>query len=349
MILIQSQLLVLSDENNKLKSDNQNLESTNEGLTKELTQLKLDLMKLKTNKNEESNNLNNEKEKEYLEKIEESNKKIKDLEFENKSKEETITMLKNDNKKVTSQIILEQTKNKIKMETLEKQVNTLNENIKQNEEELDKKNNLIEELEIQVKRSKLEMDTIQKKVKEQTETIKKSIEKTKNDSENQTKILNDQITNLKNEKVVFSKEKEALQLEIKALQQAINSRAEEDIRKQEQMEKLLNKGYDEKDNLDELRKKNLNLRMQLMDSQNTILRAKDCIKKAQYFDNMTKYGKILMRRFQPSNFEEQEAINKLTSMFNGAVNSSKNYQGFDKNDFNYEGVEKKKGIFGIFG
>ena len=193
------------------------------------------------------------------------------------------------------------------------------------------------------------MDTIQKKVKEQTETIKKSIEKTKNDSENQTKILNDQITNLKNEKVVFSKEKEALQLEIKALQQAINSRAEEDIRKQEQMEKLLNKGYDEKDNLDELRKKNLNLRMQLMDSQNTILRAKDCIKKAQYFDNMTKYGKILMRRFQPSNFEEQEAINKLTSMFNGAVNSSKNYQGFDKNDFNYEGVEKKKGIFGIFG
>lgn len=99
------------------------------------------------------------------------------------------------------------------------------------------------------------MDTIQKKVKEQTETIKKSIEKTKNDSENQTKILNDQITNLKNEKVVFSKEKEALQLEIKALQQAINSRAEEDIRKQEQMEKLLNKGYDEKDNLDELRKK----------------------------------------------------------------------------------------------
>ena len=123
-------------------------------------------------------------------------------------------------------------------------------------------------------------------------------------------MLNDQITNLKNEKETISKEKEALQIELKALQQAINSRAEEDIKKQEQMERLLKRGYDEKDNLDELRKKNLNLRMQLMDSQDVIYRAKDCVKKAQYFDNMTKYGKILMKRFQPSNFEEQEAINK---------------------------------------
>ena len=258
------------------------------------------------------------------------------MEFENKSKEEIINRLKDENKKVTSQVILEQTKNKIKMETLEKQVNTLN-------EELEEKNNLIDELEIKVEKSQKEMEQIQKKIKEQTEIIKKKMEKRKNESDNQNKILNEKINELKEKNDKMLKEKEALNLEIKTLQSSINARAEEDLRKQEQMELLLNKGYDEKDSINELRKKNFNLRIQLKENQDTMKRALDCVKKAQYFDNMNIYGKILVQKFQPSNNEEQEAINKLNFLFKDIENMSKNYKGFEKaNDINIEGSEKNK-------
>ena len=258
------------------------------------------------------------------------------MEFENKSKEEIINRLKDENKKVTSQVILEQTKNKIKMETLEKQVNTLN-------EELEEKNNLIDELEIKVEKSQKEMEQIQKKIKEQTEIIKKNMEKSKNESDNQNKILNEKINELKEKNDKMLKEKDALNLEIKTLQSSINARAEEDLRKQEQMELLLNKGYDEKDSINELRKKNFNLRIQLKENQDTMKRALDCVKKAQYFDNMNIYGKILVQKFQPSNNEEQEAINKLNFLFKDIENMSKNYKGFEKaNEINIEGSEKNK-------
>ena len=115
------------------------------------------------------------------------------------------------------------------------------------------------------------------------------------------------------------------------------------------MEYLLNKGYDEKDNLDELRKKNLNLRLQLKENQDLLNRAQQCIKKAEYFDNCAVYGKVLIKNFQPNNNEELESFNKLKNIFLETQNGTKNYSGFDKNNINLEGNEKKKKkLFGLF-
>ena len=230
------------------------------------------------------------------------------------------------------------------METLEKQLNILKENIKENEEEIEEKNNNIEELETKIKRKKMENENLKKKYNNEIETLKNINEKIKKEQEEKEKNKENEIIELKKNNENIIKEKDKLNKEINSLKVIINTRKEDDIKKQELLLNILNKGYDEKDNLDELRKKNLYLRVQLKNNQETILKANDCIKKAKYFDNITVYGKILMQNFKPSNNEEIDAFNKLLFMFKDTANSNKNYK-FDKSDINLEGVEKKKGFF----
>jgi chromosome segregation ATPase len=292
-----------------------------------------------------------------------NSKKISELENLIKTKEDKINELEEKNRKSSSAIIIEQQKNKIKINTLENQVSTLTDDLTQLQSEIDEKNTKIEELEIKIKKGEIEKEKLEKKLndtllenKKNNETLRDEsnnkinyLLKEKEDLQNKITEMTSELDNLKDKINEMENEKSKLKNEINSLQEAINTRAEQDIYKQEQLEFLLTKGYDEKDGLDELRKKNLNLRLQLKENQDTLNRAQQCIKKAEYFDNCVNYGKILIKNFQPNNNEELESFNKLKSMLVEGSNNTRDYSGFDKNDFNFEGTEKKKkGLFGFF-
>lgn len=234
---------------------------------------------------------------ELLKIIEENDQMATELDEKNKDinlKNEEIKNLKNDLQNITNQFNELKQVNKSTNDSLqnnpEKLINNLKELIKENEGIIKEKNQL------------------QKIIQGNNEEIQRNREL---------------IKTLSLEKVQYEIKESDVYNKINSLyeeKQLLKDKLQDSIQKENsfntKIQQLINKGYDEGDSIESLKEKMTMLRMQLIQNNENVNKAKEIIFKAKSFDECSKYIDILLKDFQPQNENHNMAINYLKTEFN---------------------------------
>ena len=277
---------------NKLEEitrQNDLLNKDNENYQQQIRETKESLF----NKEHEINTQNME----LLKIIEENDQMATELDEKNKDinlKNEEIKNLKNDLQNITNQFNELKQVNKSTNDSLqnnqEKLINNLKELIKENEGIIKENNQL------------------QKIIQGNNEEIQRNRE---------------QIKTLSLEKVQYEIKESDVYNKINSLyeeKQLLKDKLQDSIQKENsfntKIQQLINKGYDEGDSIESLKEKMTMLRMQLIQNNENVNKAKEISFKAKSFDECSKYIDILLKDFQPQNENHNMAINYLKTEFN---------------------------------
>lgn len=272
-------------------------------------------------------------EKENYQSPEELGKTIRELERNKKDLELKIAQLtgendiiKTDLHKVQSQLkSLQEQPPMVSMnedletenEELKKTVSSLEYRLQKNDESVNLLNEQIQKL------INLQKEEKEKNVSLTAEIEKLKTSKTENpESPEAVKKTKEEITKLKSQLIVakrkgelYEKTAKDLQTQNEKLKKDLEEKTKEENIKKEKITEIIEKGYDENDDIESLKQKNLLLRTELKDKEQTITQAKSVISKAKSFDECSQKFNIMLNDYTPKNTAQQNAFETLKILF----------------------------------
>ena len=320
----------LKDMNDKLSGEKEDCESEMILLNQEIATLKDSLEK--ASKNEDNN-----KEKNQLQKENDIlTTTLKELQKNKKELEIKVSQLTGDNESLKNEIKqLQNTVSKQKNvapiegnEELQKENETLKAKNKELEVKLQKNDESVNILNTEMRKlkatqtvEKSKNNILTKKIEQLTKELKDIKESGGDDKSEQptsgidTSKLKSQVNLLKKRNDLLEKQTKDQQIQIEKYKSDLAQKEIEENEKKLKLSELIEKGFDEGDNIDSLKEKNTLLRIELMEKQETFSKAKNVLLKAKSFDECSKKFSILSLDYQPKNETQSEAFETLKVLF----------------------------------
>ena len=320
----------LKDMNDKLSGEKDDCESEMILLNQEIATLKDSLEKAQ--KNEDNN-----KEKNHLQKENDIlTTTLKELQKNKKELEIKVSQLTGDNESLKNEI--KQLQNTVSSKTeetplqgneeLQKENDTLKSKNKELEIKLQKNDESVNILNTEIRKlkatqtvEKSKNNILTKKIEQLTKELK-DLKDSKNDEKSEqptsgtdTSKLKSQVNLLKKRNDLLEKQTKDQQIQIEKYKSDLAQKEIEENEKKLKLSELIEKGFDEGDNIDSLKEKNTLLRIELMEKQETFSKAKNVLLKAKSFDECSKKFSIISLDYQPKNENQSEAFETLKVLF----------------------------------
>lgn len=376
---MKSSIKAKEKEIEDLKNDNDRLSGEKEDCESEMILLNQEIATLKDSLEKASKKEDKNKDNEHLKKENDIlTSTLKELQKNKKELEIKVSQLTGDNDSLKSEI--KQLQNNANTNNEQKPTENNNEELKKENDALKTKN---KELEVKLQKNdesvnilnteirklkatqtvdKSKNNILTKKLEQLTKEIKELKESGKSNNDEKSHIeqstngvdsskLKSQVNLLKKRNDLLEKQSKEQQIQIDKLKSDLAQKESEDNEKKLKMSELIEKGFDEGDNIDSLKEKNTLLRIELMEKQETLTKAKNVLLKAKSFDECSKKFNILCLDYQPKNETQSEAFETLKALFGQKkTHSGKNSDGeilTHKKINSEEKGNKKKGLLAM--